>query len=352
MLRLAIFLSVSIFALGLGAAMAQHSWQEPGTQPALAEAESREPGAGDASPRDLSGRGLLDLRDPMPFAGLHLQLPLDTLEVMNAGQGKFELSLSWANSFLLEDTFVVDAETYRLTFGGWYALSDDFYVGAEVPVHARDSGVLDPVIDSFHNAFNFGEGDRSLRGRNEYEISIHEPGGAVAELDRGVGLGDLVLKSHWNVHPGARWYPAVSLEGLMGLPTSTSDFGSSGVDVGLALGFSKNVFDGLYLYAVLGGTYFTDSTTQGIHYEREGYQAVVGAEINLGKRVSLVLQSMNYTPLLERPTLLNRKRNYVAGGLKVEYLDGFTLDLSIVENLYPFTSSADIGLATNLGFKF
>ncbi len=161
----------------------------------------------------------------MPFAGLHLQLPLDTLEVMNAGQGKFELSLNWANSFLHEDTFVIDAETYRLTLGGWYALADDFYVGAEIPVHARDSGVLDPVIDGFHDAFNFGDGDRSMRGRNEYEISIHEPGGAVAELDRGVGLGDMVLKSHWNVHSGACWYPAVSLEGLMALPTSANDFG-------------------------------------------------------------------------------------------------------------------------------
>ncbi len=86
--------------------------------------------------------------------------------------------------------------------------------------------------------------------------------------------------------------------------------------MGLALGFSKSVFDGLYLYAVLGGTYFTDSTTQGIHYEREGYQAVVGAEIELGKRVSLILQSMNYTPLLDRPVLLSRKRNYLVGGLK------------------------------------
>ncbi len=303
-------------------------------------------------PPDLSGRGLLDLQDTSPFALLHLQLPVDTLEVLEEGRGKFEFNVSWANSFAIEDTFLVDAETYRLTLGGWYALVNDVYVGASIPIHARGSGVLDGLIDSIHDTFHFGDGNRSLRGRNEYEISVREPNGHVHELDRGLGLGDFVLKAHWNVHPGGRWLPAVSIEGLMGLPTSTAGFGSSGVDVGLAVSFYKTMLERLHFYAVLGGTYFTDSRTQGLRYEKEGYQAVVGTELAVGNRFSLILQYMTFTPLLEAPAPLNRKRNYVAGGLKWEFVDDCSLELSIVENLYPFSSSADVGFATGFSFRF
>ncbi len=344
--RLALILLALMLVLKLKAGEPENAHDVP------AGGEAGAPTVRAAPPHDLSGRGLLDLRDPMPFAGLHLQLPIDTLQHMSAGEGKLEVAASWANSFILAKTFVVDAETYRLSLGGWYALLDDLYVGAELPVHARDSGVLDPLIDGVHNTLSFGDGDRSKRDRNEYEISIQDPSGGTHELDRGIGFGDFVLKAHWNVHPGAKWYPAVSIEGLLGLPTSTNGFGSSGVDVGFAIGFSKNFFDWFYLYAALGGTYFTDSSTQGIHYEREGYQAVVGAEIELVKSISLVLQSMNYSPLLDRPSPLNKKRNYVAGGLKVEYLKGYTFEISVVENLHPFTSSADIGLSTSFGFRF
>jgi len=321
---------------------------ETTAQPVPARQQESPPGP----PRDLPGRGLFDLRDPMPLAELHLQLPIDLLEVYKAGDGKIELTASWGNSFILEKSFLVDAETVSVGLGGWYAPLDDLYLGAELPVHYRDGGILDPTIDLVHDAFGFGEGNRDERCRNEYEISITDLDGDRIELDRGAGLGDSTLKVHWNVHPGEKWYPAVAIQGLVSFPTSTKGFGSSGVDLGMTIAFSKRVLDPLCLYAVLGGTYLTDSTTAGLRYERETYQAVAGAEIAITRRLSFIIQTMNFTPLLERPAPLNRKRNYVAGGLKWEYLEGFTVEFSLIENYNPFTSSADLGLAGGFGFRF
>ena len=75
------------------------------------------------STENLGGRGLLDTRDPFPLAQLHLQLPIDTREVMEAGELKLTTRLRWANSYAkVRDFVLVDSETYELQLGGWYAL--------------------------------------------------------------------------------------------------------------------------------------------------------------------------------------------------------------------------------------
>lgn len=318
---------------------------------ALIDAKPPEHPPGPVPPENLSGRGLFNFKDPSAFALLHLQLPVDTLEYIQEGRGKVDLGFHWANNFVLGDTFVIDAETYIATVGGWYALHREFYIGAEIPVLARGSGILDPLIDEVHETFHFGDGQRSERGTNDYNISIQQPGGETARLDQGFGLGDIVLKTHWNLNDGGKWFPAVSLQGLMSLPTSTKGFGSSGMDVGLAVSFYKTFWKRFHLYAVLGGTYLTDSKTEGIRYERETNQAVVGAEVRVGSEVSIIVQYMSFSPLLRSPTPLNRTRNYVTGGIKWEFMPGSALELGVVENLYPFTSSSDIALSAGLSFR-
>lgn len=312
-------------------------------------AESPAPGSALDPSGNLSGRGLLEIRDPFPLAVLHLQLPINTLERIEESQGKFEVNFSWANTFVLNDTLLVDAETYRLELSGWYALRNDFYIGAGIPILARGGGILDPLVKGFHGAFNLTSGGRESRPTNGYEITIQD-GGDRRSLDSGTGLGDFALKSHWNVNPGDAWLPAVSLDGILSLPTSMAGFGSSGLDLGISLSLYKKVLRSCHLYAVLGLTYLTDPKTQGLTYQKVGNQGVAGIEFSLTRSFSLFFQAMSFSPLLEHPPLLNKVRNYVAAGFKWEFADGCELELSLLENLSPFTNSADI--AFNAGFAF
>ena len=261
---------------------------------------------------NLSGRGPLDLLDPFPLAQLHLQLPVNTLRVLKEGDGRFEWNVRWANNFVLEDDVIVDAETYSLDLGGWYAIRSDFYVGASISVLARESGVLDGFIDGFHDAFGLGDGRRDRRPKDSYLIAVTDDNGTTQNLDRGIGLGDLVLKAHWNVNLGDRWMPAVALEAFVSLPTSTRGFGSSGVDLGMSVSFYKTVYEDFHIYAVLGGSLFTNSRTEGLKYEKSVLQATLGAEYALLEDLSLVVQHMNYSALLQEPSPLDKRRNYIA----------------------------------------
>jgi hypothetical protein len=322
--------------------------------PRSAGVEAPEPEAAWPSSRNLTGRGLLDLQEPFPLARLHLQFPIDTLEVLDEGDSKFYFSFNLANTFVLEEDIEIDAETHSLQLGGWYAIRDDFYAGASLSLLGRGGGFLDPVVDSFHHALGLSDGGRSERGRSEYEIRIVDREGGVHTLERGLGLGDLTLKCHWIVSRGERWLPAVSLQPLMTVPTSTTGFGNDGIDVGLNVSFYKTVADFLHLYGVVGTGYFFDIETEGLRYERNVLQGVVGIEFLPVSEVSIVLQAMTFSPLLVEsfPSELNRSRNYVAFGVKWEIVPKIELELSLIENLEPFESSTDISVNMGLFFTF
>lgn len=326
---------------------------DPGATPG-----AEEPGHGDMLREfffpdgNLEGRGLLNLRDPFPLALLHLQLPVNTLQVLDEGESEIQLNFHWGNSFAVDDTFEVDTETYQVELSGWYAVKADFYLGAGLGLHARDSGVLDPLVDSFHDVFRLGSGDRETRPRNAHEISVVDDDGSRHSLERGVGIGDLVLKAHWLLNRGGHFFPAVAVEGFVSLPTSTSGFGSNGVDTGILLSYYKRVLDRVFLYGMLGGTYTTSPQVEGFRFEKVGYQATGGLEIAVIDDLSLLFQAMVYSPLLASPDPLDDGRNYLAGGLKWEFVSDCQLELSFIENLAPFRNSADLAFVAGFDFAF
>ncbi len=336
----------------------------PGEQPAPPVVPGEEASSswdetlGEIFTGDLTGRGLIELRDPFPLAVLHVGLPVSTLEVLESEQGKFEFAFNWANNFAEDsssstnEAVLVDAETYRLQLDGWYALDDDFYVGASISIHARGNGILDGLVKGFHESFGLDDGGRDDQAKDDYTILVVDSAGREVELDRGVGLGDLVLKTHWNVSRGDRWYPAVSVETLISLPTSTKGFGNDGIDVGVAFSFYKTFIKQLHLYAVVGAAYYADSKTEGLRYERFNYQAVLGIEYAVTEDVSVIVQSLHYSPLLKEPRVLNKGRNYIAAGVKWEFVESMQFEFSIVENIAPFDNSADIAFNIGFGFTF
>ena len=59
---------------------------------------------------------------------------------------------------------------------------------------------------------------------------------------------------------------------------------------------------------------------------------------------------MSYSALLREPSPLDKHRNYIAGGIKWEFVEGYTFEFSVIENLAPFENSSDISFS--LGFDF
>lgn len=319
----------------------------------LEPAEGTDEGAWQSQSSDnLGGRGLLDFQDPFPVAALHLQLPADPHENLAVGETVLGVHGTWSNSYgvsNLQET-VVDAETGRFRLSAWHAVHDKFYVGAAWALHLRGRGVTDGVIDGFHDLFSLNDGDRDQRPENDYDVSVTDENGNNSEVDRGVGSGDVVLRTHWNAFRGTRLFPAVSLATQFSLPTSNTGFGSEGIDLGLNLTLTKQIGRWLYVYGSVGGTLLTDRTTEGLHYRKKNYQFVAGLEVPVNPDVSLIFQGMILSPLLDSPRVLSQQRRYLLLGSRWMFAPGIELELSMIENLDPFKTTADFGF--NAGFNF
>ena len=304
-------------------------------------------------PGDLQGRGLLDFRDPFPFAKFHLQLPAAAPPGLRRGETSGLVQFDWSNTSGVGDDFVADVETYTLRLGFWHALRSNFYLGVETAVEGRDGGILDSFVNGFHDTFGIDVSERDQRPKDAYEVVVEDSGGGLKELDRGFGLGNTALKAHWIFSEGRDWWPTLSLQPLLYLPTSTSGFGARGVDLGLALTAQKRVSDHLYLYAVGGGTFLTDPTTEGLRYEEFNYQFTAGIEIVLWwDSVSLVGQYTHYSPLLKDTSGLDRERNYVGGAIKHRILPDVNVIWGFMENLPPLKNTADVTFAMGCEFRF
>ena len=306
------------------------------------------------APSNLAGRGLVDFVDVFPLSLFHMQLPIDTTEVIDRGDVKLSLDFSWGNSLAVQDTdavFVVDAETYLLRLGAWYAVHDSVYLGVDLPYVFRGGGVLDPVVEGFHDVFGISNDERERRSTNSYDITIIDEQGRERELEQGSGLAPLVLKGHWNAYAGGEWAPAIVFEGYVGVPTASKGFGSNGVDVGLAASFHKRFFENWYVHVGTGWVHYTDKRSSGLRYQSFGVQGSIGLEWAVTPNLSLAFEAMTLPAQLEFPRPLSERRNYLGGGLKWEFAPDWELELSVIENLGPQRNSSDITLGAGISLE-
>ena len=301
---------------------------------------------------NLDGRGLLDFQDSFPLALLHLQMPLSTPGTIEPGKTRGAVDFFWGSSTGVDRTriYAVDAETYKLSFGAWHALRSDVYVGAELSVMARGRGILDPVITDFHQITGAGAGDTARVSPNSYDVFVTDNRGRRHELDQGFGLGDLNLKALWIINEGDRWLPSVSSQIFLALPTSSTGFGTDGLDLGIALTASKQILEFFYLHFTLAGTYLTDPEVEGAEFRQTNFAAAVGGEIVVLRSLSLIIQAMRYSPLLDDTPKLDDARKYIAGGFKWALNDTVVFEFTAIENFDNFENSSDIVFV--LGVEF
>lgn len=336
-------------------AFGEDLWDDPNTWLLFAE-ETADPPERESihdfvfGKENLHGRGLLDFQDGFPLALLHLQMPLSTPGLIEEGKTRVEVDFFWSNTTGVESTYTVDAETYELAFGLWRPLRADFYVGADLSVVSRGSGVLDGPIGDFHDLFGFGDGDTGRISKNSYNIFIVDDVGRRHELHQGVGLSDLNLKALWVINEGDRWLPAISSQVFTALPSSTTGFGTDGLDLGITLTASKQLFEFFYLHFAVSGTYLTDPTVEGIRFRQVNYAAAVGGEIVVLRSLSLIVQAMRYSQLLDNTPKLDDPRRYIAAGFKWALNDVTVFEFSAIENFETFENSSDIVFVLGVAF--
>jgi len=181
------------------------------------------------------------LRSQSPF--LHIfGLPApEGGQITPAGNVESRLELTVANhadrGSSGNEVITLDGESHYADVVLRYGLNDRWALGIDLPFVSHREGVLDNLIEAWHDTF--GLPDRDLEGPRNHLSFIYSRNGVdeVSFTEAGSGIGDVRLVSAWQLKEDKGKGRSLALRGVVKLPTGDPDrlLGSGAMDLALSL---------------------------------------------------------------------------------------------------------------------
>lgn len=261
---------------------------------------------------------------------------------MPEGAVELHASLTWLNIFNYDPgDFAIDGEFARASATLWYGLSDDWQVGLTVPIEYVGGGLMDTFIEGFHDFLGLSQGGREEFEEGRFQIGKADPPGSLQweDSDSGVHLGDVTLSVRH------QWSSRLSIGFKLKFPTSApNDFYEShsmgvGVDANLVVPVDDWLFYFGFSAAMVGNI-----EVLGERLEPFQMSFLAAVERVIAEDLSIVAQVLAQSPIARDFHEFSDWSSEVSLGLKVRILDGVTLQVALIENLFRFDNSADFGI--------
>jgi hypothetical protein len=265
--------------------------------------------------------------------------------------------VNWDNYYAYDPPhYILDVETLGITLGASYGLSDRIDATATLPVTYRGGGVLDGFVEAFEKAFGVANETRYLRPRNEMLIRIAGEDGTVYERsgsDAGWGLEDANLAFRYQLSRGDRHRPALLVGLGLNVPTGrpASLRSSGGLDAALGIAAGQRLSERFYLFGTVSLTRHSVTEIVGIPLTRTQWQLFAGVEYRTSPRSSWLLQGMTVSRGATDFGGFSRSTNEITVGYKHLLADDLLLEVSVLENLFVFDNSPDVGFHVGLVWR-
>ena len=187
------------------------------------------------------------IRNQSPIIQIFGLPPTEGGQITPPGQNKSRLVMDVANNFTedesAEESVRFDGETSRITLSLRHGFSDNWEAGIDIPVVSHQGGMLDGLIENWHNAFGLPQGGRDDAPRNRLNYFYRQDGEENQRLNfsnSGTGFGDTSIYLAYQLLHDTSSRRYMALRGGIKLPTGDSDNlrGSGGTDVHLRLAIS------------------------------------------------------------------------------------------------------------------
>lgn len=167
---------------------------------------------------DPSGELLFPVDNQSAFSRAFALPALGQAGVAGAGQQQWRASLDWTNEFVLDQTtsasVLEDGETQRYALDWRRGIGHGLELNAQLPLLITGGGILDGLIENWHNFFGLPDGGRDTVPHDQYHYQYIRNGQTLLDMDSAtVGLGDVTLGAGWQAMPG------LALRAMAKLPT-------------------------------------------------------------------------------------------------------------------------------------
>ena len=122
--------------------------------------------------------------------------------VAKKGETGWRSQLNYLNSSNSEtdsnDGVLIDGETSRLDFSLRHGVADGIEVGIDIPWIFHEPGMLDQLIENWHDITGLPNGERDKQGTNDLDYVLIGNGQTLYSINSSQnGIGDVVLSAGW-----------------------------------------------------------------------------------------------------------------------------------------------------------
>jgi hypothetical protein len=275
------------------------------------------------------------------------------MPVKPKGTWTIGLEGSWGNIWNDEPgSYTIDCELIRVEPRLTYTLLNHCEIGVFFPISGRIGGFADGFIEGFHEFHQLTNASRDKYPRDRCLIEVTNKDGNRIVLDgNSWGINDLPIFASVLLTEGTTICPAVSVQLTITVPVGDDNelqgLGTPVYEIGTML--SKRLGASRFV-VYLGGSlsYCSKKELIRIPLREIIYNGLVTMEYQCGSGFSVLAQYFISSPPARNFYELSKPINELNLGFKWSLTESLLLELSIMENLFNYSNSTDIGMSFGL----
>ena len=246
-------------------------------------------------------RGPPEIRDEQLLAQPRLTLPACSTATLAPGAWSVNLDTLWSNTFNWDQDFpgegperrsyLIDGEALAVAATLRHGLRPGWDVGLRLPVRWRGGGLMDGLIDNWHEATRLPNGSRPAFLTNAFRVAgrLQDGRGFSWTRDSGSGLGNLELETRWRFAdtPSA----SAAVVGRVALPTGTGSFAGHATAAGVQFLVDAPLAGSLDVYGGVGGTVQGRGPVESVEYEPARVHGFLALEWRPWRSLSLIAET-------------------------------------------------------------
>lgn len=301
------------------------------------------------APPAMEGLGHLALRTVSPGHLLRPNVGYANTDPIPSGGTLIRSALTLGNVWLRrEHTYLIDGEWLVADLTLTHALSDNFRLSAGFPIVGRFGGFGDGAIEWFHRTVGVGNADREKFPRNQFHLRMVGPNGRIVEdHEDSWGIGDIPFYGTVIIRPHRGSGPVLFAN--LGFTVPTGDEGRLEGLGRLLWGGSALAFQrlGRSAWVAYGGASFSYAQSRklaDIELRSEEFGFLAGLRFEISPRTALLVQYLGTSPVAHSYYSFSDFTHEVNAGVKHRISERLIVEAAVVENIFRFSNSADVGI--------
>ena len=288
--------------------------------------------------------GFLHIRPQAPAYSFRMIMPHLLPGSIKRGVG-YVVGTTLSNVWINDESTNLDYEMMDLHLSLTYGFDEKFGFALVYDQQDYFGGILDGLIQEFHDFFNMAQNDRTDASKGRTYFERFDTGEFTDDLTVLDNRAMSLLVQYVFLH-GRGNLPAAGISGGVRYALKAPAGGSQEhpVDVTLALGLAKRLAQSWYSCLYLGLTQFEQTRVLNLDFKEEVFTGMVGLAWEINHRYSFLAQVFYTEDTVKDYAQFGKPGTELDLGLKVVTDSGVNLEFAIIEDIFNYGNSPDFGL--------